>query len=56
MYNAVKRAADGLKDPVTGEFTGISSAYEMEGIPAFIPPEQQKKLLAGLAINQTAKK
>ena len=56
MYNAVRRAADGLKDPVTGEFTGISSAYEMEGIPAFIPPEQQKKLLAGLSINPATKK
>jgi hypothetical protein len=56
MYNAVRRAADGLKDPVTGEFTGISAAYEMEGIPAFIPPEQEKKLLAGLSINPAANK
>jgi type VI protein secretion system component Hcp len=56
MYNAVRRAADGLKDPVTGEFTGISAAYEMEGVPAFIPPEQQKKLLAGLSIDPTTKK
>lgn len=47
LYNAVKRAADGLKDPVTGEFNGISAAYEMEGVPAFIPPMQQRKLLAG---------
>lgn len=47
LYNAVKRAADGLKDPVTGEFTGISAAYEMEGIPAFLPPAQQRRLIAG---------
>lgn len=47
LYNAVKRAADGLKDPATGEFTGISAAYELEGIPAFIPPVQQQRLLAG---------
>lgn len=47
MYNAVRRAADGLKDPETGEFTGISSAYEMEGIPAFIPPEHGQRLRAG---------
>lgn len=47
MYNATRRAADGLKDPVTGEYTGISAAYEMEGVPAFIPPEQQKRLMAG---------
>ncbi|MCB2076265.1 MAG: hypothetical protein KDE55_01060 [Novosphingobium sp.] len=53
MYNAVKRAADGLQDPVTGEFTGISAAYEMEGIPAFIPPEQQRDLLKGRDIRKT---
>lgn len=47
MYNAVRRAADGLKDPETGEFTGISSAYEMEGIPAFLPPEDGQKLRSG---------
>jgi hypothetical protein len=47
LYNAIKRAADGLKDPVSGEFTGISSAYEIEGVPAFIPPAQDRKLLAG---------
>lgn len=47
MYNAVRRAADGLRDPETGEFDGISAAYEMEGLPAFIPPEQQSRLAAG---------
>lgn len=47
MYNAIRRAADGLKDPETGEFDGISAAYEIEGIPAFIPPEQEQKLLKG---------
>lgn len=47
MYNAVRSAADGLKDPATGEFTGISAAYEMEGVPAFIPPAQDRQLLAG---------
>lgn len=44
MYNAVRRAADGVKDPETGEFTAISAAYEIEGVPAFIPPEQQAQL------------
>lgn len=47
MYNAVRRAADGLKDPVTGEFNGISAAYELEGVPAFIPPSQHRALLVG---------
>lgn len=47
MYFATRRAADGLRDPVTGDFNGISAAYEMEGIPAFIPPAQNRQLLAG---------
>ncbi|MFC0684846.1 Hcp family type VI secretion system effector [Novosphingobium clariflavum] len=47
MYNAVRRAADGLKDPATGEFEGLSAAYEMEGVPAFLPPEQEARLAAG---------
>ena len=44
VYQAFKRNADGLPDPVTGEFYGISSAYDLEGVPAFIPPEQHKAL------------
>jgi hypothetical protein len=46
FYNALKRAADGRKDPVTGECNGISSAYDIEAVPAFIPPSQGKTLLA----------
>lgn len=56
MYNAVRRAADGLKDPVTGEFNGISAAYELEGIPAFIPPSQNRDLLAGKGFTTAARK
>jgi hypothetical protein len=40
LYGALKRSADGLRDPVTGEFNGISSAYDIEAVPAFIPPAQ----------------
>jgi hypothetical protein len=47
LYNALRRSADGLKDPVSGEFTGISAAYEITGVPAFIPPEQDEALLMG---------
>jgi hypothetical protein len=47
MYNAVRRAADGIRDPLTGEFTGISSAYEIVGVPAFIPREQEQHLATG---------
>jgi hypothetical protein len=56
MYNAVRRAADGLKDPVTGEFNGISAAYELEGIPAFIPPSQNRDLLAGTGVKTAARR
>lgn len=44
MYNALRRAADGMQDPDTGEYLGISSAYVLEGIPAFLAPEQEKQL------------
>jgi hypothetical protein len=36
IYAALKREADGMKDPVSGECNGISSAYDIEGVPAFI--------------------
>jgi len=36
LYNALQRAADGLKDPVTGQCNGISSAFDIEGIPAYL--------------------
>jgi hypothetical protein len=42
MYNALKRNADGLKDPLSGQCNGISSAYDIEGIPAFIEPAHPK--------------
>lgn len=45
LYHAFKRAADGLPDPVTGEFNGISVAYDIVGIPAFIPETQVASLL-----------
>lgn len=45
MYNALRRVADGLPDPVSGEFLGISSAYDIEGVPAFLPPEQYALLV-----------
>jgi hypothetical protein len=46
MYNAFKRAADGLPDPLTGDHTGISAAYDIEGVSAFMPPAQEQALLA----------
>ncbi|RYD60035.1 MAG: hypothetical protein EOP60_00365 [Sphingomonadales bacterium] len=47
IYNAMKRAADGLRDPATGEFNGISAAFEVEGVPAFVPPDRAGRLAAG---------
>jgi hypothetical protein len=36
LYGAFKRNADGMKDPATGECNGISMAYEVNAIPAFL--------------------
>ena len=36
----------GLQDPLTGEFNGISAAFEIEGVAAFLPPREQSALLA----------
>ena len=35
VYYAMKRHADGVPDPLTGENTGISAAYWLEAVPAF---------------------
>lgn len=35
LYYALKNAADGDRDPKTGECASISSAYRIEGVPAF---------------------
>lgn len=43
LYYAYKRFADGLQNPVTGEFEGISATYEIDTIPAFLTPAPSKK-------------
>lgn len=40
IYYAMKRNADGLQDPVTGEFNGISMAFEIDAVPAFLTRTQ----------------
>jgi hypothetical protein len=47
LYYAMKRHADGLLNPITGEYEGISVAYEVDAVPAFLtaksksaPPSQ----------------
>jgi hypothetical protein len=42
LFYALKRNADGLKDPVTGECNGISFVYEIEGVPSFLTPSPPK--------------
>jgi hypothetical protein len=46
LYNSLIRNADGMKDPETGEYLGISTAYEVEGVPAFVvgQPDQLVKM------------
>lgn len=44
LYSALKRHADGLQDPVTGEFNGISTVYEIDTVPAFLTPAPPKAL------------
>lgn len=38
LYQSLQRNADGLYDPVTGQYNGISVAYEIDTVPAFIAP------------------
>lgn len=48
IYNALRRYADGLKDPVTGQCNGVSSAYDIEASPAFIPTRQLQQYFTRL--------
>jgi hypothetical protein len=43
MYQSFKRNADGMRDPVTGECNGVSMAYELDAVPAFITPMAPKQ-------------
>lgn len=55
VYNAFKRAADGLPDPVTGEMTAVSAAFDIHGVEAYLPPEEERALLsAGTVYAQRA--
>lgn len=35
-FQTLTRMADGLRDPATGQCTGVSTAYEVEAVPAFV--------------------
>jgi hypothetical protein len=47
IYYALRRNADGLWNRATGEYDGISVAYEIDTVPAFLTPVQSQ-----LAANQ----
>jgi hypothetical protein len=36
QYNTLRKLADGLRDPKTGECTGVSSALDLRAVPAFV--------------------
>ena len=36
LYYALKRHADGMKNPATGQYDGISTAYRITAVPAFV--------------------
>lgn len=40
VYYAYKRHADGLQNPISGEFEGISAAYEIDTVEAFLTAAQ----------------
>jgi hypothetical protein len=42
LYYALRRNADGLQNPLTGEYDGISTVYEIETVPAFLTPAPLK--------------
>lgn len=43
---AVRRYADGVKDPKTGQCTALSTAFEIEAIPAFVIHSEDAKTAA----------
>jgi hypothetical protein len=53
LNQAIRRYADGYKDPKTGQCTALSTAFEIEAIPAFvIHPEQARKTADAAGLRQ----
>jgi hypothetical protein len=46
VYYSMRRNADGLYDPASGEYHGLSMAYEVDAVPAFLTPLPPKVLAA----------
>jgi hypothetical protein len=51
LYYALKHNADGLKDPATGEFNGISTVYELDTVPAFLT-ERSTRAIEGKSMSE----
>ena len=49
LYYALKRNADGIPDPKTGEKTGISSTYRITAMPAYVVDSEKP---VGIAVIQ----
>jgi hypothetical protein len=45
-YNSMRRNADGLYDPASGECHGLSMAYEVDTVPAFLTPLPPEEIAA----------
>jgi hypothetical protein len=45
-YNTLKKLADGMRDPKTGECTAISSGLELDAVPAFVNDVPPKRTIA----------
>lgn len=49
VYYAMKRYADGMYNPATKEYDGISGAYEIEAVPAFLMPSVKQQQSVAIA-------
>jgi hypothetical protein len=55
LYYALKRNADGMLNPKTGQYDGISSAYRMTAVSAYIVDPNKPVGIAGLAMEENRK-
>jgi hypothetical protein len=49
VYYAMRRNADGLYDPASGEYRGLSTAYEIDTVSAYLTPLSPEALAAARA-------
>jgi hypothetical protein len=53
IYYALERNADGLRNPQTGEYDGISMAFEIDTVPAFITPRADQAANASTDVSNS---